>query len=95
MYDKLLDELTASVKKAGELRRGEREPAREFDVSEEVKAIRKATRLSQAKFAKVINMQVRTLQNYEQGRRTPKGPTLALLRAIKKDPVHVLAALSE
>jgi putative transcriptional regulator len=51
--------------------------------------------LSQAKFAKVLDVEVRTLQNWEQGHRNPTGPARALLRAIEKDPKHVLAALIE
>ena len=39
-------------------------------------------------------MNLGTLRNWEQGRREPTGPAKALLRAISKDPLHVLAALS-
>lgn len=55
--------------------------------------IRKATGLSQARFAKAIDVAVGSLQNWEQGRREPEGPARALLRAIHNDPRHVLAAL--
>ncbi len=77
-----------------EIRRGERAPSREtYVASEQVKRIRSLTKLSQAKFAKVVDVELGTLQNWEQGRRHPTGPTRALLRAIEKDPQHVLAAL--
>ncbi|WP_037389734.1 hypothetical protein, partial [Serratia symbiotica] len=33
-------------------------------------------------------------KNWEQGRREPTGPAKALLRAIERDPQHVLPALS-
>ena len=56
--------------------------------------VRAATGLSQAKFAKVIDVPVGTLRNWEQGRRDPTGPAKVLLRAIQKDPEHVLPALT-
>jgi putative transcriptional regulator len=36
---------------------------------------------------------VRTLQNWEQGRRNPEGPAKALLRVVDSDPEAVLHAL--
>jgi putative transcriptional regulator len=59
-----------------------------------VKEIRRATGLSQAKFALLIDVQVATLRNWEQGRRIPAGPAKALLRAIRNDPKRVLQALA-
>ena len=56
--------------------------------------IRKATGLSQAKLAALLDVQVTTLQNWEQGRRAPSGPAKALLKALKNDPVHVLKAMA-
>jgi putative transcriptional regulator len=97
MMDKnLFNELMQSVTEMDEIRRGERAPSREtYVASEQVKRIRALTKLSQAKFAKVIDVEIGTLQNWEQGRRHPTGPARALLRAIEKDPKHVLAALME
>ncbi|SDQ43301.1 MULTISPECIES: NadS family protein [unclassified Pseudomonas] len=89
------DELMESVKQMDEIVRGERQPSREFSIDAvQVKTIRKATGLSQAKFAAMIDVQVGTLRNWEQGRREPTGPAKALLRAIHNDPEHVLEALS-
>jgi len=94
MKKELFNELIQSVTQMGEIRRGERVPSRETCVaSEQVKRTRSLTKLSQAKFAKVIDVEIGTLQNWEQGRRNPTGPARALLRAIEKDPQHVLAAL--
>ena len=42
----------------------------------------------------MIDVQLATLRNWEQGRREPTGPAKALLRAIQKDPQHVLRALA-
>ncbi|MUF08387.1 helix-turn-helix domain-containing protein, partial [Pseudomonas sp. CCM 7893] len=50
--------------------------------------------LTQAKFAAMINVQLGTLRNWEQGRREPTGPAKALLRAIHNGPIHVLNALA-
>ncbi|MCC7240689.1 MAG: transcriptional regulator, partial [Acidobacteria bacterium] len=36
---------------------------------------------------------VATLRNWEQGRRTPDGPALALLRVTEKNPQAVVEAL--
>ena len=95
MNKKLFAELVESMEQAGEIIRGERTASREFTVDAVlVKQIREAAGLSQAKFANVIDVQVTTLQNWEQGRREPTGPAKALLRAISKDPKHVLAALA-
>ena len=94
MDKRLFAQLAESMEQMGEIARGERAPAREFHVDAmEVKAIRAATGLSQPKFAQVLDVDVGTLRNWEQGRREPAGPARALLRAIKKDPRHVLAAL--
>ncbi|MFE8047967.1 helix-turn-helix domain-containing protein [Brenneria goodwinii] len=57
-------------------------------------AMRHATGLSQTKFANLIDVNVATLQNWEQGRRDPTGLAKALLRAIERDPEHVISALA-
>lgn len=92
---KFFEELMESVEEMNEILRGEREPSREFHVDAmRVKEIRKATGLTQAKFAALIDVQLGTLRNWEQGRRDPTGPAKALLKAIHNDPVHVLNALA-
>jgi putative transcriptional regulator len=60
----------------------------------DVRAVRARTGLSQAKFAELLGIELATLRNWEQGRRDPTGPARALLRAIRKDPVAVIKALS-
>lgn len=96
MEKNLFDRLVESMTQMDEIDRGERQPSREFHIDAvQVKKIRQATGLSQAMFAKRIDVAVGTLRNWEQGRREPEGPARALLRAINNDPEHVLAALSE
>ena len=95
MDKNLFDELMQSVEQMDGIARGERAPSREFYVdAAQIKAIRKATGLSQAKLAALLDVQVTTLQNWEQGRREPSGPAKALLKALKNDPVHVLKAMA-
>lgn len=92
---KFFNDLLESVQQMDEIQRGERQPSREFVVDAlKVKEIRQATGLSQARFAAVIDVQLGTLRNWEQGRREPTGPAKALLRAIHNDPEHVLRALA-
>jgi putative transcriptional regulator len=94
MEKELFSRLVESMTEMGEIVRGERAPSREFHVDAlKIKEIRQATGLSQAGFARTIDVAVGTLRNWEQGRRDPEGPAKALLRAIHNDPVNVLAAL--
>lgn len=93
---KIFDELMESVQQMDEIVRGERQPSREFHVETlPVKEIRKASGLTQAKFAALIDVHLGTLRNWEQGRRDPTGPAKALLKAIHNDPVNVLNALAD
>jgi putative transcriptional regulator len=86
--------LCESIRQAGEIRRGERKPSRAYTVRDpDPKAIRERLGLSQSRFAAIIGVSVRTLQNWEQGRREPEGPAKALLRVVDRDPEAVLQAL--
>lgn len=57
-------------------------------------AIRKATRLSQPKFAERIGVSLSTLRQWEQGRRVPTGPARVLLAMLAKNPRIVEETLS-
>ena len=95
MNDALFDELLASVQQMDEIVKGEREPSRETVVmAVKVKSIREKTNLTQSKFAKLIDVNIGTLRNWEQGRREPTGPAKTLLKLIERDPEHVLSALN-
>jgi len=50
------------------------------------KVIRKKLSLTQLSFASLMGISVRTLQDWEQGRRTPQGPAKALLRIAENYP---------
>lgn len=55
-----------------------------------VVAIRGKTGLSQSEFARLIGVSVRTLQEWEQGRRAPSGPARTLLMMADRNPKALL-----
>lgn len=94
MNDNDFNDLVASVKEAGEIKRGQRKPSRRFAFeAPDIKAIRDALKQSQREFAQMIGVSVSTLQNWEQGRRRPDGPARALLRVAAHNPEAVRDAL--
>ncbi|MCA9179783.1 MAG: helix-turn-helix domain-containing protein [Planctomycetales bacterium] len=52
---------------------------------------RQATGLSQAQFASLLGVSVRTLQGWEQGRKQPSGAARTLLAIARVNPRAVLA----
>ena len=95
MRKKDFDNLLASVREAGRIRRGEAKPSRVSEFAPvDVKAIRQRLGKSQAEFARMIGVSVATLQNWEQGRRRPEGPARALLKVAAVNPEAVAAALA-
>lgn len=59
----------------------------------QVVAARLRTGLSQAEFAKVLDISARTLQEWEQGRRQPSGAAQALIRIAYKHPEVIAETL--
>ena len=59
----------------------------------DVAAIRTKMGLTQDEFAALIGVSTRTLQNWEQGHRRPRGPARALLMIAQADPRATLRAL--
>ena len=53
--------------------------------------IREKLKLSQSAFAGLMGVSVRTVQDWEQGRRIPKGPAKSLLRIAEQNPEAFLA----
>jgi putative transcriptional regulator len=89
------EELIASVREAGKIRRGEKAPSRRFEFRPaQVRKIRTRLGLSQPEFAFMIGVSVATLQNWEQGRRRPDGPARALLRVAATHPEAVRESLT-
>jgi putative transcriptional regulator len=56
----------------------------------DVASIREKTGLSQARFAKLLGVSVRTLQDWEQGRRAPSGAARTLLLVADRNPRALL-----
>ena len=50
------------------------------------RAIRIKLKLSQSAFAGLMGVSLRTIQDWEQGRRKPSGPAIALLRIAEQKP---------
>lgn len=96
MHKTVFAELMGSVAEADEILKGNQVPSRELHVSPvQVREIRRATGLSQQKFARIIHVDVGTLRNWEQGRRDPTGPARALLHLIRVSPKETLRALAD
>ncbi|WP_305041896.1 NadS family protein [Geoalkalibacter sp.] len=94
MKPSIFDELKQSMKEAVQIARGESAPSRTFTAAApDVKAIRERTGLSQMEFARLLRVNVKTLQNWEQHRRTPTGAAAALLTVFEREPEAALRAL--
>jgi putative transcriptional regulator len=57
------------------------------------KGVRARTKLTQAEFASRIGVPIETVRNWEQGKRSPRGPARALLKVIDKAPQVAFAVL--
>ena len=94
MRRQMFEELLGSVREGGAILRGEKKPSRRFVIGASgVRAIRERTSLSQAQFANLIGVSVKTLQNWEQDRRRPTGPAAALLQIIAHEPQLAVRAI--
>lgn len=58
--------------------------------STEIRTLRESADLSQAAFARYLNLTPGYLSQLERGVRQPKGPTLALLNVLKRTGVQVM-----
>jgi putative transcriptional regulator len=52
----------------------------------DIAALRRLVRLTQVKLAQAMGISVHTLRNWEQDRRRPEGPAIALLRIAARHP---------
>jgi putative transcriptional regulator len=53
---------------------------------EQIRAVRALLKLSQPQFAREFGLSVGTLRQWEQDRKYPEGPAMALIRAIVREP---------
>jgi DNA-binding transcriptional regulator YiaG len=82
-----IPELTADhLDRAIPARMRQRLMAGRFESGTDVAALRKFVGLTQARFARAMGISVHTLRNWEQGRRQPEGPAVALLRIAARHP---------
>ncbi|MEM7584470.1 MAG: type II toxin-antitoxin system MqsA family antitoxin [Acidobacteriota bacterium] len=58
----------------------------ELESGQDIAALRKFVGLTQTQFAIAMGISVHTLRNWEQDRRRPEGPALALLRIAARHP---------
>jgi len=94
MKKKDFEELLTGIDQARKIHRGKALAGRIFNFDPlVVKNIRKKLNVSQSRFAYMIGVSVDTLQNWEQGRRKPEGPALALLKVAAASPKTVFEAL--
>ncbi len=57
-----------------------------FECGEDFISLRKFVGLTQEAFSQALSISVHTLRNWEQGRRQPEGPAIALLRIAARHP---------
>jgi len=95
MNEKQFAELKDAVRMMARHVKGEPVPGMRVTVVPEhdVKAIREAAKVSQRDFARLIGINVRTLQNWEQGRSRPTGAARALLKIVASNPKSAIEAL--
>jgi putative transcriptional regulator len=87
MKDEMFNELVASVREGGKISRGKAKPSRTFVIeAPNVKRIRSNYKLSQNEFAALMGISVKTLRNWEQGRRAPEGAARVLLQVAANHP---------
>jgi len=60
----------------------------------DIVALRHFVRLTQVQFAAAMGISVHTLRNWEQDRRRPEGPALALLRIAARHPRIIRESLN-
>ena len=58
----------------------------QIESGDDIVALRRFVALTQKEFASALGISVHTLRNWEQGRRRPEGPALALLRIAARHP---------
>jgi putative transcriptional regulator len=91
MKEELFAELVDSVREGGAILRGETSASRTFNIlPPKIKSIRDGFGLTQEQFAALLGISVRTLRNWEQGRRVPEGAARVLLQVAARYPEAVL-----
>lgn len=88
--------LIAAAKEAREIARGEVEPARMYIPADiDVRAIRRAVKLTQEDFAAEFGFSATQIKDWEQGRARPLDAARAYLMMIEHHPQKVRELLAE
>ncbi len=92
MKKEIFEELKQSLREANLIKRGQLKPGRvsRVDPQSDIVRLRGKLGLSQSQFAAVLGISADTLQNWEQGRRTPTGPAKVLLKIAARHPEVLL-----
>jgi putative transcriptional regulator len=98
MDQKVFAELLASANEALAHAKGKRElrttalppSPRPVDAGG-IRRLRKRLKMSQAVFARYLNVSTKLVQAWEADRRTPDGPALLLVRLVERNPALVLS----
>ena len=91
----LFDDLVQSLKEAKAITTGQMQASRRIVLqAEDVRQVREHTGLSQQDFARLMRVSVKTLQNWEQHRRSPTGPAAALLKIVATVPEVAIRSLN-
>jgi putative transcriptional regulator len=98
MDQKIFAELLESANEALEHAKGKRElrttdlppPPKPVD-GDGIKRLRTRLKMSQAVFARYLNVSTKLVQAWEADRRTPDGPALLLVRLVERNPALVLS----
>lgn len=95
MDDQLFQQLVSSVKEMKAVERGKQEPTRRSRMEpSHVTRVRQRLQLSQARFAEMMGISLRTLQNWEQGHRHPTGAAQVLLEVADRHPEALLETVA-
>ena len=89
-----LEEIAQQMRRASVAAAATAAPAASSDAAY-ARGVRARTRLTQAQFAARIGVPLETVRNWEQGKRSPRGPARALLKLIDRAPDVAFAVLGE
>lgn len=85
----------AKLEETKHLAKNEAKPSRSFKVeAPDVRALREEIGLTQSEFARLMQVSIKTLQNWEQHRRSPTEPAAALLKIVSFAPDVAIKTLN-
>lgn len=93
--------LLQSIREGGAILRGEMEPSRRYTIQEllgperfAIWEARHRSGLTQAAFAQLLGVSLRTLQQWEQGRRNPSGAARILIHVMAAEPETIIKTMA-